>query len=545
MKHLNKFSVLALSALAFTACDDLDADLKDYYVTSDQKSEVLNRNPQMTVAGVSGIFATYSTFMTVYSNHFDFGYPGVMLGLDLQTADMVAPYTGYNWFRYWSGFTSPDAAGTPAGMAWYHIYDQIFTCNAVAKSMSPDTEDPTIKFSRAQAVAQRAWDYFTLAQLFQFNYQLVPDAKCVPLVLDTNDAEVAEHGAPRATVTEVYTQVLKDIDEAISLLGSTTTTASDMIDSKPKRMISLATAYGIRARVHLTMGKYAEAQADAEAAIANFNGAPYSMKDVSKPSFVYLDDASWMWGIAIAETDRVVTSGIVNWPSMMVTFCDGYVNVGAWRYCASDLYKAIPVTDVRKGWFLNEDLQSKNLSVAQQAYLDSYAETLEPYTNVKFDSYNSVLGASVNANDIVLMRIEEMYYIKAEAMARQGQGAAAKEFFTKFIQTYRNPNYMMSAESNADIAEAIYQDKRVEFWGEGIAFFDYMRLNRPVDRIGKNWAPQESFNIPSYSLDTTPDKTVAGVLIYCIPQGEINGNPMISDADNNPYCTPPNPGQKY
>ena len=94
MKHLNKISVLALSALAFTACDDLDADLKDYYVTSDQKSEVLNRNPQMTVAGVSGIFATYSTFMTVYSNHFDFGYPGVMLGLDLQTADMVAPYSG-------------------------------------------------------------------------------------------------------------------------------------------------------------------------------------------------------------------------------------------------------------------------------------------------------------------------------------------------------------------------------------------------------------------------------------------------------------------
>lgn len=545
MKHLNKIMLLGLGSLAFTACEDLDTDLLDYYVTSDQKAAVLERNPEMTVAGVSGIFATASTYCTVYNNHFDFGYPGVMIGLDLQTADMACPYTGYNWFRYWSGFTSPSNSGTPAGMAWYHLYDQIFTCNATAKSMDPNSEDGTIQFSRAQAVATRAFDYFVLAQLFQFNYQLTPDAPCVPIVLDTNDAEVAQNGAPRATVKEVYDQVLKDINEAISLLEKTNVTASQMIDSKPKRMVSKATAYGLRARINLTMGKYAEAAQDAQSAISAFSGQPLSMSEAARPGFNSLDLSNWMWGIAIAETDRVVTSGIVNWPSMFCTFCsNGYVAVGAWKYCAVGLYSQIPDADVRKGWFLNEDYTSPILNEAEQNYVDGLQE-LEPYTNVKFAAYQNVVGQSTNANDIMLMRIEEMYYIMYEAMARNGQGEAAKEGFTNFIHQYRNPDYIMRASSNETIAEAIYQDKRVEFWGEGIAWFDYMRLDKPVNRIGQNWNAAESFNIPSYTLDKTEKKSRAGVLIYCIPQGEINGNPMISDKDNNPACTRPQPGETY
>ncbi len=543
MKYLNKLSVLTLAALAFAACDDLDTDYKGGYVTSEGKEGTLERNPEMAQAGVAGISSLFSTYMTTYSNHFDFGYAGVMLGLDQQTDDMVCGYNGYNWFRYWSSFTSPTPSGTPAGMAWYHIYDQIFACNATASSISADTEDPTLRFYRAQATAARAFDYFVLAQLFQFNYQINPQLPAVPLILDTNAAEIEEHGAPRATLEDVYTQVLADINEAISLLSNTNVTPEQVIDTKPKRFISLATAYGLRARIYLTMGKYPEAAADAESAIANFSGSPYTIKELGRPGLTSLEDHSWMWGIAIAETDRVVTSGIVNWPSMIVSFCDGYVNYGAWKYCASDLYASISKTDVRKGWWLDEEMSSPILSTTQAAYLSQYADELPVYTNVKFGSYNDVMGTSTNANDIMLMRIEEMYYIKAEAMARGGNAAGAKEFFENFIKTYRNPNYVMQGSTADEVAEAIYQDKRVEFWGEGIAWFDVMRLNRSIDHTGKNWAAEQAFKIPSYYEDETADKQKARVLIYCIPQGEINGNPMISASDNNPSGTRPMPGQ--
>lgn len=541
MKYINKLSALAFAALAMTSCQDLNTELYDKYVTTDEKEAVLERNPEMAMAGVAGISSSFSTYMTVYSNHFDFGYPGVMIGLDLQGNDVVCPAVGYNWYQYWSAFRSPSPTGTPSGMAWYHIYDQIFAANALVATISPDTEDGTLMFSRAQGVGYRAFDYFVLAQLYQFNYQINPDAPCVPLVLDTNTAEIEENGAPRATVREVYEQVLTDLNEAIQLLTATSVTPEEFMDSKPKRLISLAVAYGLRARVYLTMGEYQKAAADAQAAIDNFSGSPYTIKQVSTPTFQSIDDNSWMWGIAIAETDRVVTSGIVNWPSMFVTFSEGYVNVGAWKYCASDLYAAIPGTDVRKGWFLDDNLESNHLTPAQQAYLNSYQDTLEPYTNVKFGSYQNINGQSTNANDIVMMRVEEMYYIKAEAEARAGNGAAAKDEFVKFVQTYRNPNYMISATDNEGIAEAIYQDKRVEFWGEGISYFDVMRLNKNIERIGKNWYPAESFDIPSIVND--PSATKAGVLIYCIPQGEINGNPAISASDNNATCTRPAPGQ--
>lgn len=534
MKKINKYIALGLGALTLASCESLDTEYLGYYVTQEQKNETLEKNPEMALASVTGCFASFSTYMSVYSQHFDFGYPAVMLGLDLQGTDMVTINGGYNWFSYWEGYTSPTAQGTPSGMAWYHIYDQVFACNNVAATIAADTEDDQLMFYRAQAVACRAFDYWVLAQLYQFNYAGNESQPCVPLITDLNSQEAASQGAPRATVQETYDQIMADINEAIDLLGKTTLKPESVIDSKPKRLISLATAYGLRARFNLTMHKYAEAAADAQKAIDNFSGAPYSQEAVSEPTFTSLDDNAWMWGIAIDENDRVVTSGIVNWPSMACTFCgNGYVSVGAWKWAASDLYEGIQSSDVRKGWFLDENLKSANLSKQAQAYIDSQAK-LEPYTNVKFAAYKNVLGQSTNANDIPLMRIEEMYYILAEGQAMSGNAAAGLKTITDFVQTYRCPNWKTNGSTAEEVQEIIYQDRRVEFWGEGLSYFDLMRLGKPVDRSYKNWPAAYAYNIPATGAGSE-------VRIYCIPQGEINGNPAINKADNNKEGDRPQP----
>lgn len=546
MKNLNKYMALGLCSVALAACDDLDTTYEGGYVTTEQKEAVLKLNPDMAQAGVLGCSSAFSTYMTVYGNHFDFGYPGVMIGLDLQTETEFCGWNGYNWFRYWQGFTSPSAQGTPSGMAWYHIYDQVFNANAVAASIPEDTDDPTLRLYRAQAVGTRAFDYFVLAQLYQYNYALNPQAPCVPVITNENSDEAALNGCARATVQEVYDQILKDLDETVSLLGSNCTDPAAVVDSKPKRMISLPVAYGLRARVNLTMQNYAAAASDAQNAIAAFSGRPYSIGEVSVPTFTSLDDPSWMWGIAIAETDRVVTSAIVNFPSMTCTFSDGYVNVGAWKFASNVLYAGIPATDVRKGWFLDDNLMSANLNSQQQSYILNECPDIEPFTQVKFNSYQGVLAQSTNASDVPLMRIEEMYYILAEAQAMSGNTDGAKSTFENFIQTYRNPSYAMTASSAEAIRTAIYNDKCVEFYGEGLVYFDIMRLDRGVDRSeASNCPAQARFQIPSYSQDTSGSdyktKTKAGVLIYCIPQGEVNGNPKISTDDNNPTCPAPTP----
>lgn len=532
MKKINKYIALGLGALTLASCESLDTEYLGYYVTSDQKANTLEQNPSMAQAAVTGCFSVFSSYGSVYSSHFDFGYPAIMLGLDLQGADMATVNSGYNWFSYWEAFSSPTASGTPTIMAWFHLYDQIYACNNVAATISPDTEDATLKFYRSQAVACRAFDYWVLAQLYQHNYVGNENQPCVPIITDENSADAAANGCARATVQEVYDQVLADLNEAIALLSSTNVTPASVIDSKPNRMITLATAYGLRARAYLTMHKYAEAAADAQSAIDNFSDSPYSIEEASHPGFTSLNDHSWMWGIAINENDRVVTTGICNWPSMAVTFCgNGYVTVGAWKWAASDLYAAINPADVRKGWFLDENLKSSNLSDQEQAYIDTECGDLEAYTNVKFAAYENELGTSTNANDIPLMRIEEMYYILAEGQAMSGDPALGKETITKFIQTYRCPTWTTSASTAEEVQEAIYQDRRVEFWGEGLSWFDLQRLGKVIDRSHKNFPAAYSYVL----------KANDPVRVYCIPIDEINGNPLINESDNNPEASRPQP----
>ena len=534
MKKFNKYIALALGALALTSCEDLDTEYLGYYVTTDQKQNTLEQNPEMAQAGVTGIFASLNKYGQIYGTdaHFDFGYPAIMIGLDLQGADMISVNSGYNHFNYWEGFTSPTAGGTPSGMAWYNMYDQVFSANAVAATIPADTEDDLLKFYRAQAVGARAFDYWVLAQLYQFNYAGNEDKPCVPIITDENSEEAAANGCPRASVAETYAQILKDINEAIELLNATTYTPEQVIDSKPKRMISKAVAYGLQARVYLTMHKYAEAATAAQNAIGSFSGRPFSIAEVSVPTFTSIDEPSWMWGIAMAETDRPVTTGICNFPSMMGSFCYGYCTVGAWKWLNMKVYDEIPASDVRKGWFLDENLDSKNLNASQKAYLSDFESSLEAYTQVKFGPYKGVLGQTTNACDIPLMRIEEMYYILAEGQAMSGNVAAAKTTLENFVKTYRDPKFAVADGISAeDFQDLVYQQRRVEFFGEGLSWFDIMRLNKVIDRTNSNFPPAFSF----YIEPNDPCR------IYCIPTGEINGNPQISDADNNKEGTRPSP----
>lgn len=542
MKKLNKYFALGLGlgAVALTSCDSLDTEYFGAYVTEEQKANTLKENPEMSLAAVTGCTSAFNTFQTVYAYHFDFGYPALMIGMDLQTNDYICDWNGYNWFTYWEGFTGPTSQGTPSGMMWYHMYDQIFACNALAASIAEDTDDTDLMFYRAQAMAIRAFDYWVLAQSYQFNYKGNENAPCVPLVTEKNATEAANDGVPRSTVQEVYDQILSDLNGAIDFLEKTTVTPQQVIDSKPKRLVSKAVAYGLRARVNLTMHNYAAAAADAQSAIANFSGSPYTREQVSVPTFWNINDNSWMWGIAVAETDRVVTSGIVNFPGWVCSFVSDncYVPAGAWKYIDSRLYSSINRTDVRKGWFLNEFYESPNINAQQSAYLMQFTSgdnPLPPYTNVKFGTYQNVLGQSTLANDIPLMRVEEMYYILAEGQVMSGNINGGLETYANFVRAYRNPSFVTPTAGSAEEAQnLIYQDRRVEFWGEGLAYFDMMRLSLPVDRVGSNWPATVRYQIPCNPVE-------GKVRIYCIPQGEINGNPALSDSDNNPEGVRPTP----
>jgi len=530
MKKIYFYTLLASALFAFYGCEDLDTVPEGDTVTNDQKAEVVKNDPSKAKASVNGIFAQFSQMTPNEdalgaSRHNDFGYPSVMLFSDANGNDVVQEDNGYNWSGNDLDYTDRIHTSNECQIIWNDMYKMIRGANNVIGSIDLDADDPTLKFYLGQGLATRSFCYWNLAQLFQFNYVGHETSPCVPIITDLNAQEGEDNGAARSTVQEVYDLILADLNTAITMLKSA---EENGVVRDDKRYINLAVAYGLRARVHLTMHKYSEAATDATSAIAASSATPASISDVSKPSFWTVNEDNWMWGIIIAETDGVVTSGIVNWISHIGSFNYGYCWYNGGKQVNKKLFNTIPSTDARKGWWLDGNSTSANLTAEQAAVMA--AKGYPAYTQVKFAPYKNELETSTNANDIPLMRIEEMYLIKAEAEAMSG--ADGKTTLENFIKTFRDPSYVCQVSGPSDIQDEVFRHRRIELWSEGLNWFDLMRLNKGVDRRGGGY-PNASmvFNIPAGS----------DILLWRLPEAEIEANSMLTHTDNNPAASVPEP----
>ena len=534
MKTKYIFASSLLLSLAFTGCQDLDTAPEGDVLTTDQKEEVYELNPERADAAINAIYSQFKEYMPNEnalgaSRHNDIGYPTIMLCTDANGMDVVSDDNGYNWQGNSLTYDDHlDYTSYECQMVWNDLYNIIFSCNNAIASFDPETDDPTFQMYVGRAYATRAFCYFNLAQLYQFTYVGNQDKPCVPLITNENSADAAANGAPRATVQAIYDQIEADLETGINFLKAAEDAGATRAD---RRYIDQSVAYGIRARVALTKQEWAAAAEAAQTAISLSDARPATIEEVSYPTFWDVSEPDWMWGVLVEESDNVVSSGIVNWPSHMGSLNYGYANFSGGKQINKALYNTIPDTDVRKGWWTNEEGTSPNLSAAQQEWMDTY---YGGYTQVKFGPYNDVIGQSASANDVPLMRIEEMYLILAEAQAMGGNTGTGKATLETLIQSYRDPEYTCTAASATDIQKEIYRQRRIELWGEGLIWYDIMRLNKDVDRRGAGFPqPSSVYHIPAGS----------NILLWRIPQNEINSNQALTEGDNNPVGSTPQPVQ--
>ena len=234
----------------------------------------------------------------------------------------------------------------------------------------------------------------------------------------------------------------------------------------------------------------------------------------------------------ITPDNDVVTTGIINWPSHLCSLTgNGYTTLtGSFRYVSSALYDQIPDTDIRKQWFISPEGTSTlvdNETVDGTPVIEYFG--LSPYTNVKFGAYQDVMGNTTNSQDWPLMRVEEMYLIKAEGEAMSGNLTKAKQTLEDFVKTYRNPSYACTASSAQEMQDEIWLQRRMELWGEGFALFDILRLKKPIIRKNTNYEAIVQFNLEPESQ----------IMIYRIPQCEMETNKGIKEEDNNPAAPQP------
>lgn len=452
--------------------------------------------------------------------HSDFGFPALMLSMESRGADLVSWDIDYNWFSGEMRYLDMGSNLRYTAMHWTSMYTQINNSNEVIRAYGERSEQSLFQFYLGQAYALRAFNYFYLAQLYQQTYVGNEEALCVPIITEANMKTVNTEGCERATVREVYDFILSDLEMALDMLQKTT------VARPGKDLVSPEVVYGLRARVYMVMNQWAKAFDDASMVINTSGAVPYTREEVSKPTFADINHNAWIWGINQEETDQTVTSAICNWPSHMGSFSYGYAQVGAWRMVNRALYASIPTTDVRKGWFLDEEATSANLNAEQANYVNSYA--MLPYTQVKFAPYMNELGTRTNASDIPLMRIEEMYLIAAEAQAMMGDAAAGAATLQEFVTTYRDPAYTCKATTAEEVREAVWMQRRIELWGEGHSYFDLMRMKKGVDRRGAGFQTEYVYHIPAGDA----------ALIYPIPDREMSRNPLLIQ---NPVAEQPVP----
>lgn len=535
-------ALLGGTMLLTTSCSDLDTNPSGSTMGDGQLNEVLAQDPSKLKSEVSGMYANmieYGAIAQWYGDvrHYDFGYASTMMMMDASGQDEPSQVSGYNWYNKPLRFVDRTANSETTYFIWNQCYKNIKVANDVLKSVDLENLSDVAKSYVGQAYAMRAFEYFTLIQLYQFTYKGHEDAAGVPLVTEkTTEAETNNN--PRAAVKDVYKQIMDDLNIAIDYLTDSRSAKSE---------INRQVAYGLRARVNLVMQNWSDAAADAKKAAEGYT--PLSKEAAAAPGFNDVSASNWIWGNIIDESNDIVQTGILNFPSMMCSFTgNGYSPTYACRMINSKLWKEIPSTDVRKGWWIDENLNSsivdskyvvhqkdedeegnvvKYLAVYNQTG-DEVADITEPYTNVKFGAYKNQYGNELNACDIPLMRVEEMILIQAEATAMGGNVEEGKRILEDFVRTYRDPSYTCNASTAEGVQDAVWFQRRVELWGEGFSFTDLLRLKKPLDRTGANYEVSVRFNLPAESP----------IFLYLIPEDEENHNEALV-GNNNPVVAVP------
>ncbi len=540
---MKRISIILITILALaTGCseDDITVESRGSSLTPDQVASGASVSKDRAEAVLGGMYAKLTEYTGVMRWQSDFGYPGMACILEHSGDGVVSTLHGYNWFNGDMQLKTRGKAEGASKIMWSYPYQYIKLANDVIVALGGKEDDADLNAITGQAYAFRAFAYLFLAQTFQFTYVGNEDKPCVPIVTDKTDPAIIANN-PRATVKEVYELIMADLNKAVEFLPEG--------PAKAKNAISKAVAYGLRARANMVMNNWAAAAADAQAAIDATAATPYTIEDCSIPNF---DDVATskntMWGIIITSKDDVTQTGICNWTSMFTSLCfgsGGYTTmVDTYKRINTRLFDKIPDTDIRKGWWVYEAIKDANGKVVgytspavKKAYPELYADIAaamvnHPHTVVKFAPTNKDPLEKENSVDFQLMRVEEMYYILAEAKAMGGDVAGGKQVLENLVKTYRDPAYTCNATSSQAFQDEIYLQKRIEFWGEGISWFDMMRMKKGIDRV--NVATKEDGGyLPLSRFNVSADDPI---LLYQIPQAEEQANKAIV---NNPDAVPP------
>lgn len=352
----------------------------------------------------------------------------------------------------------------------------------------------TIDQYAAEAKVLRALAHFDLVRIYGKPYTEDQGASLgVPLVTGVLESNAKP---ARSTVAEVYTQVVKDLTEAISSNALATETEPGYV--------SVWGAKAILSRVYLNMGDYANALSVAEDIIKNSGAALWTRDqyfkawDASTPN-----ESEFLFRLNVAgSTDNNDLNGIGNLQQR-----EGYKEMVATKKFV-DMLTSDP-KDVRNDMFLPA----------------TAAKEVATYgTNkVYLNKLRGQGGDLRNVTIVPIIRLSEVYLTAAECAFRNNDKTKAVEYLNDLVKNRTTTVASLATVDNITL-DRILIERRKELIGEGQRYFDALRNNETITRYtseaDKGWHKTLSKEAQSFNRDYF--KAIAA-----IPQAEINANPNI------------------
>lgn len=547
-----KYAVALVGAAVISVgCDD--------FLTTNPSTEVSDTNVQSYVGQLDmALTSAYKHFLfgshtgnagdRVYA-----GIPGFQMYYDLRGTDIMC---GNNMGGSQCSATQFDPAvtrtdGQYAQVFWewgyklINLLNMIIDCSETA--VGSDDAKATLV---AQAKAMRGVAYFHLILNYQNTYKLAKDKRGVILRLSMNDPQ--DMGF--STTEQVYQQILKDLNESLSGVGS--------FNADQPWRVTTDVVNGYLARVYQCMGDWNNAYKHANAVYSKY------------PTL--MTEAQWTGGfddqVGVEEVFWYITYDTNNnlgggtqynfWfnydPGYGETANDVHALTGKasiykfMNFFASTEYVALfEEGDYRGGKKLSREdaeAQFKTADGWDWAKYDAAVQGVNfwqralnttEYQGYKW-AYNKWKHYGDEAGEtrptIPLMRSSEMLLIMAEAAAN-GAAGDAKALLNK-LQTARG-----ASATDASL-ENIYKERRKELLGEGVTGqYDLLRLQKGITRkvesenAKEEWIVSNVQQFPGFSSSAESVSIPANDyrFICQIPVVEFNENKGINVSENNPY----------
>ena len=559
MKRTIKYIILALTAAVSLSCIEETVPVGGS-VTQAQVSASKSALKSMINSIPATLYASGAAgYAGSYGDHTDFGMPGVHLRLEHMLEDLATmsdnPY--YNRFYAYDMNMAQGSEYTYCAYFWDYYYTLIRLANDVIASVKPiinengsDEEDIEFKHIIGQAYAYRAWFYLDLARLFEPKLNKYTDVRhlvglTVPIVDEYTTIDQTKNN-PRVSRETIYKFIFEDLERAEKYLDQrraefTAPTLMAVYGMYARAYIELGAAYKENKGVNpnpdvlpLTQDEaYTKAAEYARKVINESGKTPLTQSQWEDPTNGFNNAGSnnaWIWGV------RVSSENLNN----LLTFISHMSAEAAWGYgryaqfgVASALYDQIPDADFRKHSWLDPkrteyyDYKFAGSQADRNDFLNG-SQGAKAYVALKFrpaqgecNDFN--IG---NAGDYCFMRIEEMYFIEMEAKANLQLSEGVK-LLRNFMQTYRYKSYDRNPTSWNDFKTEYMLQKRIEFWGEGVVFYDYKRLD-----VGINRAFAGSNHPSVFRLAATDGRSPQWNIV--VTRAEFQSNTAITDLTNNP-----------